>query len=186
MRYFVITPPEAPAVSLAEMKAHLRVDHSDDDDQIEALVAAAQAGFESSEIGTLGRPVALQEIEIEPQYCDDYPLPLFGPIFTDVDTEVAIVYRDTAGTDITIDPSAYRIDRAETLTPRLTTLSGWSYSSGLRIRCWAGFDVDDPRLGNFKSAIKLHVQAIYDGVEDLERYRQTIDSLLSGYRIFSI
>jgi uncharacterized phiE125 gp8 family phage protein len=184
MRYFVITPPEEPAVSLEEMKAHLRVEHDDDDDRIEQLVEAAQAGFESPEMGTLGRPVAAQEIEIEADPCDRYPLRLFGPI--DIAEGVSVLSRDAAGADVEIDPAAYRIDRADTFSPRLVALSGWSYGHGVRIRCTAGLPDDDGRLGNFKSAIKLHVQTIYDGVEELERYRATIDSLLSPYRVLSV
>lgn len=184
MRYFVITPPEEPAVSLEEMKAHLRVDHDDDDDRIEGLVQAAQAGFESAEMGTLGRPVAAQEIEIEAEPCDRYPLRLFGPI--DPDEDITVLARDADGADVEIAPTAYRIDRDDTFAPRLVALSGWSYGHCVRIRCTAGLPDDDARLGNFKSAIKLHVQTIYDGVEELERYRATIDSLLSSYRVLSI
>jgi uncharacterized phiE125 gp8 family phage protein len=184
MRYFVITPPEEPAVSLEEIKAHLRVDHEDDDDQIEALVAAAQAGFESAEIGILGRPVAAQEIEIEVESCDRFPLRLFGPI--DTDEDISVVYRDTAGADVEIDAASYRIDRPETFAPQLVTLAGWYSGDSLRIRCTAGLPADDARLGNLKTAIKLHVQTIYDGVEESDRYRATIDSLLSPYRVLSI
>ena len=184
MRYVVITPPEQPAVSLEEMKAHLRVDHDDDDDRIEALIASAQAGFESAEIGILGRPVSAQEIEIEPQPCDRYPLRLFGPI--DTEQDIAVLYRDVAGSDVDIDPASYRIDRAETLAPQLVALAGWSYGNSIRIRCTAGLPADDPRLGNLKTAIKLHVQTIYDGVEDSDRYRATIDILLSPYRVLGI
>lgn len=184
MRYFVITPPEEPAVSLVEMKAHLRVDHDDDDDLIEDLVASAQAGFESAEIGILGRPVAAQEIEIEPQPCDLYPLRLFGPI--DTEEEVTVMFRDAAGADVEIDAASYRIDRTETFAPQLVALAGWSYGNSIRIRCTAGLPADDPRLGNLKTAIKLHVQIIYDGVEESDRYRATIDSLLSPYRVLSI
>lgn len=184
MRYFVVTQPEEPAVSLEEMKAHLRVDHDDDDDRIEQLVEAAQAGFESPEMGTLGRPVAAQEIEIETGLFDRYPLRLFGPI--EVGDGVSVLYRDAAGAEGEIAPAAYRIDRAETFSPRLVALSGWPYGCCVRVRCMAGLPNDDARLGNFKSAIKLHVQTIYDGVEELERYRATIDSLLLPYRVLSI
>ena len=184
MRFLVVEPPEEPAVTLEEMKAHLRVDHNDDDERITELVASAQAGFENSEMGTSGRPVAAQKVEIETERCDRFPLKLFGPI--DLEEDVEVVYRDTAGADVVVAEAAYRIDRADTLSPRLAVLNGWPFSGPVRIRCTAGLYNDDPRLGNFKSAIKLHVQTIYDGVEDLERYRETIDNLLSPYRVPSI
>lgn len=184
MRYSVITPPAVPAVSLEEMKAHLRVDHTDDDEQIADLITSAQAGFESSDIGVLGRPVAYQEVEIEAEHGDGFPMRLFGPINTDL--PVVIVYRNSENADVAISPSVYRIDRADTFAPRLLAYSGWPYGYGVRIECFVGLDADDPRLGNFKSAIKLQVQIIYDGVEDLDRYQATIDSLLSPYRVMSL
>lgn len=42
MSLVVTSPPAAPAVSLAEAKAHLRVEHDMDDAMIAAMVAAAQ------------------------------------------------------------------------------------------------------------------------------------------------
>lgn len=42
MSLIVTSPPAAPAVSLAEAKAHLRVEHAIDDAMIAAMVAAAQ------------------------------------------------------------------------------------------------------------------------------------------------
>jgi uncharacterized phiE125 gp8 family phage protein len=184
MRYFVITPPAEPAVSLEEMKAHLRVDHTDDDDRITELVAAAQAGFEDSEMGTAGRPIAAQQVEIETERCDRFPLKLFGPI--DIDEAVEVVYRDASGAEVTVSDASYRIDRADTFSPRLAVLNGWPFVTPVHIRCTVGLYNDDPRLGNFKSAIKLHVQTIYDGVEDLERYRQTMENLIAPYRVMSL
>jgi hypothetical protein len=185
MSYVVITPPEDPAVSLDEMKDHLRVDHDDDDDRIEALVAAAQAGFEDPDIGWLRRPVALQEIEFG---YDCFPLrwlDLPGPIVVDDDHSLIVKYENAAGGDLTFAAASYRLDRATTWRPRLVLNAGyaWPRPAGFAwVRCWAGFENDDPRIGNFQSAIKLHVEMNYDGVDEPDKYRATIDALLSAYR----
>lgn len=184
MRFHTIEGPIDPAVSLDEMKAHLRVDHSADDAQIEALTMAAQAGFESGDFGILRRPVAYQEVEIDLGGCDSRVTTLFGPI--DDENDIIIVRRDVAGADVTIDPAGYRIDRANTFSPRLVALSCWPFGNDIRIRCMVGLTEDDPRLGNFKSAIKLHVQKIYDGVEDTSAIDAAISALLAPYRVLSI
>ncbi|WP_375414632.1 head-tail connector protein [uncultured Bradyrhizobium sp.] len=182
--YVVVTPPEEPAVSLEEMKAHLRVDHDDDDDEIESLVAAAQAGFEDPDIGWLRRPVALQQIEFVYDCFPARNVDLPGPILLDGDHPVVVKYQNSAGVDQVFSSASYRVDRASTAIPRL--ILGPSYAwprpaSFMRINCWAGFENDDPRIGNFQSAIKLHVEMQYDDV-DRQKYQSAIDALLSTYR----
>lgn len=184
MRFNVITPPADPAVSLADMKQHLRVDDGDDDAFIESLTAGAQAGFESPEMGILGRPVVYQKVEIEADCSDGFPVRLYGPI--DTDEDVVIVYRNSANADVTIDPASYLIDREDTFAPRLVVYSSWPYGNNIRIRCWVGLDVDDPRMGNFQSAVKMHVEKIYDGGDNVDALDKAIYSLLSTYRVMVV
>lgn len=60
-RVVVVTPP-APVVSLDEAKAHLRVEHADDDALITGMVAAATAHIDGPD-GWLGRSIGVQTVE---------------------------------------------------------------------------------------------------------------------------
>lgn len=55
----LVTPPDAAPVSLVEAKAHLRVDHDDDDAVIAAMVEAATALLDGWR-GVLGRAMVTQ------------------------------------------------------------------------------------------------------------------------------
>lgn len=56
---YLVTGPAAMPVSLADMKAHLRVDHDDEDDEIAALQASAVAHLDGIG-GVLGRCIMEQ------------------------------------------------------------------------------------------------------------------------------
>jgi uncharacterized phiE125 gp8 family phage protein len=59
LRPALVTPPAATPVSLAEAKAHLRKDDTDEDTLIEGLIAAATAHLDGS-TGILGRCLVTQ------------------------------------------------------------------------------------------------------------------------------
>ena len=59
----VVTPP-APIVTLEEAKAHLRVDHADEDALITAVVATATAWLDGPD-GWLGRALGEQMLEVD-------------------------------------------------------------------------------------------------------------------------
>ncbi|MCO6186692.1 head-tail connector protein [Rhizobium sp. L1K21] len=48
MTYALVTPPAAEPLTLADVKAHLRLDGSDEDDLLAALIAAARQHLEAS------------------------------------------------------------------------------------------------------------------------------------------
>lgn len=63
MTPIVITPPAAPLVSLDEAKKHLRVDFSDDDALITAMIETARAWIDAPE-GKLNRALITQTLEL--------------------------------------------------------------------------------------------------------------------------
>lgn len=192
MTYVVVTPPAESCVSLDEAKAHLRVDHSDDDELIQALIDGAQAGFESSDVGNLNRPVAKQVIAVKVDcFRTGHPYRIYGPVDEGTEESPAtfvITYRDSAGDELSFVETSYEVRDADTLNPMVYLTSGNSWPTGddARITYTAGYEPDDPRIQNFKMAVKLQVQLNYDGPDDPQRFKDVINSLLSTYRIFSI
>lgn len=94
--------PASPVVSLAEAKKHLRVFHADDDDEIEAMVAAATAAIE----GPTGIGIALS-----PQTwrlsLDHFPCEIVIPLGP-VSAVSSIAYTDGNGAPATV--SSFRKD----------------------------------------------------------------------------
>lgn len=88
----LITPPEDPAVTLSELKAHLRVDHTDEDDLIAALGAAAE-GMLDGWRGVLGRAIMPQEWRQEFAGWGELSLAL-----PDVES-IEVTYLDQAGAE---------------------------------------------------------------------------------------
>lgn len=103
--YKVITPVAVEPITTAEAKLHLRVDVSDDDTLIAALITAAR---EFAEHYT-GRAFAPQTLEVAldcfPVYEDDY-IDLDLP---PVATITSVKYTDEAGTEQTIAGSSYAL-----------------------------------------------------------------------------
>jgi uncharacterized phiE125 gp8 family phage protein len=111
-RLVMTVPPTAPVVTLDEAKRHLRVFHNDDDADITAMVAAAQAAIE----GPTGIGIALSpqtwRLSLDSffsqsnWYRQEIVIPL-GPV-----TAVAsVTYRDANGTDQPV--TGLRYDLAE-------------------------------------------------------------------------
>lgn len=68
-----VTPPTLEPITLAQAKAHLRVDIDDDDDYINALITVAR---QTAEVYT-GRALLTQEWKL---FLDKFP-PMSGPIY---------------------------------------------------------------------------------------------------------
>lgn len=103
-RPVLVTPPAQLPVSLLEAKAHLRVDHSEDDALISSLVTAATAHLDGW-TGILGRCL------VDQTWRQDFDclahhlqLPL-GPVSEIVDVK----WRNTAGQIATVSASEYSL-----------------------------------------------------------------------------
>jgi uncharacterized phiE125 gp8 family phage protein len=102
----LITPPAAEPVTLAEVKAHLKIDTSDEDVLLATLITAARARAEWH----TGRAFVSQSwtLRLDAWPRDgvaEIPLPPLGGV-----TEVAVISPDDIRT--VLAPAAYRVDTA--------------------------------------------------------------------------
>lgn len=202
MSLVVITQPATPVVDLDDVKAHLRVEHSDDDAEIAALIQAAITEFEDPNLGWLGRSISERELELR---LDCFPVNNAypgirlrnGPLLIggggDDAYDLTVTYDDPSGNAQVLSEAVYRIVDQHGGCPRLVLQPGqaWPRTAGhgeaVRVRYWAGYSTDDPRLAAFRVAVKLHVEMIYDGDADRQdKLRATINALLQPYRVYSL
>jgi uncharacterized phiE125 gp8 family phage protein len=191
MSVIVVTPPGATIVSVAEAKAHLRIDHDDDNDRIQGLLWAAQNEFDGPD-GTLQRAVAVQQIELRLNTfpaCDDIELPV-PPLLIDDDHPLIVTYIDGNGVEQTVDPATYSIvtaGRAGVARIALGYDQAWPdarwQADAVKVRFWCGYKAGDTRAEGLKQAIKMHAEMNYDG-QDAERARKAIAAALAAYRKF--
>lgn len=187
----IVTQPDDPVPSLEEVKAHLRQDFAEDDDDILSKIWGAITEFEDPELGWLGRSILARELELRlDAFCDVIDLPN-GPILQGDDHPLSVKYDDAAGVEQTLGSAVYFLADPETRACRILRKprQSWPKVSGdpqcVRIRYWAGYAADDRRVDNFRSAVKLHVEMTYDGTtEARERLSETIDRLLQPYRVY--
>ena len=106
-RPVLVTPP-APVVTLAEAKAHLRIDHDDDNTTVEAMVAAA-VGHLDGWTGILRRCLGDQEWRID---FDCFERCMRLPLFPLIEI-TGSVYRDANGDEQDVDAAGYvtRVDQ---------------------------------------------------------------------------
>lgn len=112
----LVVAPNAECVSLADAKAHLRVDHDEDDALIAAFVGAAVQHLDGYG-GILGRALMQQDWR---QFLQ------FWPASRSVDLALApvvsieaVAVRGADGVPVTIDPANYRLVGGAGASPRL-------------------------------------------------------------------
>lgn len=173
----LIAPPVSEPVPLADLKAELRVTHSDDDAQLERLNGEAR---EWVEIRT-EHQLALKTWELT---LDHFPVDeLYLPLRPIVGV-TSIKYDDAAGLEQTMPPGDYFTDAAGEWG-WIFPIAGVAWPATLnavnsvRIVFTAGYD--DPALapGPLKSAVALQVAELYDGPDATRQAR--IGDLLANY-----
>jgi len=101
----LVTAPAATPVSLAQAKAHLRVEHSDDDYLITGLIEAVTARLDGW-VGILGRALVTQTWR---QDFSGFPSgPLLRLPLHPVASVTSVTYVDAAGATQTLSASLYR------------------------------------------------------------------------------
>lgn len=160
----LITAAAALAVSLAEAKAHLRVDTSDDDTLITAMITAAT---ESAEQIT-GRAIMPQTWELT---LDAFP-DAFELTRVPVASITSVVYADTNGDDQTLSALLYSLDNNDDFGPTYVVPAydtEWPDTrdqiNAVKVRYVAGYTdatlVPEP----IKAWIKLQIGAMYENRE---------------------
>lgn len=162
-----VAPPTEPPVSLAAVKARLRIDHADDDSWL-AGVLAATVGLLDGPDGLLGRCIVAQTWEQRfPAFCN--PLPLH---VAPVATVVSVTYVDAAGASQTVSSDAYE------LVPRdrravLYAVDGWPATSARRalpvtVRTTCGYGPASAVPAALTEAIFQHVGTLYERRDALD------------------
>jgi uncharacterized phiE125 gp8 family phage protein len=159
-----VAPAETP-VSLAEAKAHLRVDHDDQDDLITAQIRAATAYLDGY-AGILGRALITQTWRQDfDRFADRLTLPL-SPVVT-IDS---ISYFDASDVQHMLDPGIYGLladarSAYVTLQPGQVWPATFRRADAVSVTFTAGYgsatDVPEP----IRQAILLIVQRLFDGAD---------------------
>lgn len=189
----LITAPAVEPVTLAEAKTHLRVDGTDDDALITALITAARQDCEHR----LGRALIDQIWE---KVLDAFPEAIELPR-PPVSSIVSVTYYDTAGALQTLDAADYSLDGENDFGPAWLTPvydTDWpdtyAIPNAVRVRCTCGYGASGSAVPEaIKAWIKLRVGALYAQRESIvlgqpisEAPRDFFDGLLDRYRIVSI
>jgi uncharacterized phiE125 gp8 family phage protein len=184
----LITPAAALAVSLAEAKAHLRQDLSDEDTLITAMITAAT---ELAEQYMGARAIMPQTWELS---VEGFPEELhLGRV--PVSSITSIKYLDILGTEHTLDPSAYVLDNADDCTPaevEPTYATCWPIArhadNSVKVRFVCGYANAAAVPESIKAWIKLMVGAMYanrNAYSDRKLEKLGFaDSLLDRYKVW--
>jgi len=181
-----VTAPAATIISLADAKEHLRVDHSDDDDYITALVAAADAHLDGP-FGAVGIALNVQTWKLtRPSTTGRYGVRL--PVLPLV-AVTAIAYLDTDEAEQSADLADFQWFAGDTFG-YVEPVKGaaWPAMSAerdaLRITFTAGAGVPEP----IKHAAKLLVGHWYENREAVNvgniitDFPMAVEALIAGYR----
>lgn len=188
----IITPPASEPVTLSDAKAHLRVDATDEDALISAMIGAAR---ETAEHMT-GRAFITQTLELT---LDAFPVGAIAIPRPNLLTVTSVKYDDTAGVEQTVSPADYVVLIKP--TPGLVyPADGVSWpatrdmKAAVRVRYTAGYGASSAAVpAAIKSWMLLRVGALYKHREAfhsgsggaVELPGSFVDSLLDPYRVYA-
>jgi len=141
----LIKSPSQEPLTLAEAKAHCRIEHALDNSLITALITAARLAAEHE----LQRPLITQTWEASfddfPRYGEGIALGKFRPI-----SIASIDYLDADGADTSMDDDAYVLDS--------TTVPGWVYPA---------YNTSWPSARAFANSVRIRFTAGYGAAADV-------------------
>jgi len=172
VQYRSLTRQIAPAVepvTLAEAKAHLRVDVSDDDAYIGTLITAAREWCEQYLDRTLVDTQWVMRFDaFPPDGTHDIELPRPPIVSSGTATAVAMTFTYENGTTATYSTASYRVDRAST-PGAVKTLYGQTWPPHLRddnaisVTWWAGYGASGSSVpAAIRSAVLMLVGLFYE------------------------
>jgi len=180
----VTVAPAAEPLTTADAKAHLRVDHSDDDSLIAANVAAARAHVEAR----AGTRLYTQTVSFKTDSWDDfYNLPICP-----VQSISSISYVDIAGDVITLPTTVYET-RLELMEPSIVLKYAQVWptireGSLITVTAVVGYGVANTQPPEVMHAIKLVVGDMYEHRETVGSgavslpVAATVDALLANHK----
>lgn len=160
----LVTDPAALPVTLAEVKAALRVDHYEEDDLIDGMIGAA-VGHLDGWYGILGRCLITQTWRqdfAEFPASDEIRLP-----FPDVES-VTVKYLDRYGVEQTLAAEKYElIETVSGVQVVLAYNEQWpntgEYQDAVRITFTCGFGASGAAVpAPLRTAIMMHVASLYE------------------------
>lgn len=168
-----MTPIDGEVISLADAKAHLKVETSDYDSVIQDAIDGAIA-WADGPTGVLGLALGPQTLRATWTGC---ALDLTcGPI----QEITGVTWRDGAGEEQTLDPASYFFDG---LSLRRTGFAWPCGRSAAAVTYVAGYPIGDLPKG-IRQALMLQIKILYDQPEDkrLAALEQSRDALLAPVR----
>lgn len=186
-------PPAVEPLSLDEAKAHLRVEHAEEDDLIERLIAAARETVERQ----TGRALITQGFAC---WLDAWPAPVHGRISVELprpplQSVESVTLYDTADAEHEIVPENYVVDLASSSGRIvLKSLTGLNpvlrAANAIAVAFTAGFgdageDVPEP----LRQAVRLLAAHYYENREAANgngALPLSVEALLRPYRVVQL
>lgn len=186
----LITPATALPVSLATAKQHLRVEHSEDDALITSMIRAAARTAEQQ----MCRALMSQTWQL---LIDEFPAAEIRLERPRVQSITSIVYVNTAGADVTLNPSLYTLD-ADLLPGWVLPALGTTWpatreqANAVRVTFVSGYGNDAASVPDDVAAwLLLQVGALYrnreafgQGLTVAELPGRFSDALLDAQRLY--
>jgi uncharacterized phiE125 gp8 family phage protein len=187
----LVTAPTESPVTLAQVKEHLRVEHTEHDDRIQLYLDAETAFAEDF----MGRALAPQ---VWDYVIDAFPLTTDAIQFVTLPLPTVmsvdgVFYNDADLTEVEFDAASYIADIASQ-PARIGLASGASWPTtyeglnAVRIRFTTGYsDGGSPPAAEVRADIKialmLRVQADYEGGEQAKALRDAAEVYLRRHRV---
>lgn len=160
-----VAAPAAEPVTLAEAKAHVRVDTSTDDTLIEGMIKTAREWVEDY----IDRALVSQQLtmKLDALY-GEIELPRPPMVASGTATAVTITYTTgESGSTATLGTSSYRVDRDATPGVIRTTYNGsWPShlldANSVTVTWWAGYGSASDVPQRVKSAMLMCIHELYE------------------------